>query len=96
MTSFVLSHSVHLAPVRFSSSGEELMRTLCLPALPLHLFLNRDDELTKSKCGSSKGTKWKHEYDQYSSHLGKDTCFSFDGSDFGRFCQIGGEVPENL
>ena len=36
---------VRLTPVRLSSSGELLMRTLSMPALPLHLFLNQADEL---------------------------------------------------
>ena len=59
---------------RLSSLGERFMRTLCCPALPLRLFLNKSDELTKSKCGASRGSKWKEEYEKYAKCLGHDTC----------------------
>ena len=49
--------------VRPSVDGEKLMRTLCFPALPLKLFLNRNDEWIKAKSGPSRGEKWKAEFD---------------------------------
>ena len=58
------------------------MRTLSLPALPLKLFLNQKDELLKAKSGPSRGEKWKAEFDEVASTLGKDFRFGQFGFRF--------------
>lgn len=57
---------------RLSQRGEELMRTLCMPPMPLRVFLNKNFEFIKGKAQSNKGEKWKQEFKQICKGLGKE------------------------
>ena len=52
--------------------GEELLRSLCVPALPLATFLNAKFELIDRSSKTSRGEKWKAEFNSIAKDLGKD------------------------
>ena len=52
--------------------GEELLRSLCVPALPLAKFLNAKFGLIDSSSKTSRGEKWKAEFNSIAKDVGKD------------------------